>query len=217
MPNYTLPPGYVFSIWGIIYLGFLLFSLFELTPNAGRQSKFANARSFIVLSIFLNLLWVAFVGFDLFVIPFLLQWIMLAISIVILFQIKKSIHPVRSRFEKVLIAAFSLYAGWLTVAIITFTAEILLVSGWNGGIIPPQTWASVMFMAASLIIFVAYKKLGFIWYMFPLIWAFAGIAFKFNGVVSITASALAALGLVYFIIEFISIPKAQPFTQSRSH
>ena len=37
-PNLFAPAGYVFSIWGLIYLGLLAFAVYQLTPS-GRQSR----------------------------------------------------------------------------------------------------------------------------------------------------------------------------------
>jgi len=203
LTNYSLPPGYVFSIWGFIYLGFFLFSVFELRPKARQQSKFEQARSLILLSVFLNFLWIVLVGLNLFIVPFLLQWVMLAISIAILLSIRRNNNVLRSGFDRRLVAAFSLYAGWLTVAMIPFTSEILLVYGWNGGPIPAEIWAAIIFTLATGIVLFTYRALGFIWYIMPLVWALSGIAIKFDGLVSISAGSLAALTMVYFCFEYI--------------
>src|SRR5687768_10678814 len=37
--NYTLPPGFIFSIWGVIYLGFLVYAFIGLNKNAAADPQ----------------------------------------------------------------------------------------------------------------------------------------------------------------------------------
>src|SRR3990170_2917204 len=122
--NYTLPPGFIFSIWGLIYLGFLLYAILGFTKNGSADVHMNKTAYPVALSIFLNLLWTVVVGADLWVWAYPLQWIMLIISIILLYRWDLNSKPL-SAFQKYLSIPFALYAGWLTVAIIPFTADLL--------------------------------------------------------------------------------------------
>jgi translocator protein len=201
--NLTLPPGFIFSIWGVIYLGFMLFAFIQLSDKARYSSKFDHSKGLITQSIFLNLVWIILVGFEMFIIPYLLQWIMMALALLIVIRVMRNSHSFSSRWEKGAFVAFSLYAGWLTVAMIPYTTDILLATGWKGEPLTPEAWAIIVYVTACGIVFLTYRSLNNLWYVFPLIWALFGIAVKFSGFPAVVAGVLSGFGLVWLIVELI--------------
>ena len=152
--NYTLPPGFSFAIWGLIYLGFLIYALYGLKRNTINQSLLDRTAIPIAISIAFNLIWTIIVGLELWLLAYFLQWIMLFVSLVIL--LRWNLPDSNSISHKWLSIPFALYAGWLTVALIPFTSDLLNKSGWKYAPFPPRTWAVIVYAAASLIIFFAY-------------------------------------------------------------
>src|SRR5687767_12871212 len=84
--NYTLPPGLIFSIWGVIYLGFLVYAFIGLNQNAAADPQMNKTAYPVAGSILLNLLWTVVVGLELWVWAYPLQWIMLVLALMILFR-----------------------------------------------------------------------------------------------------------------------------------
>ena len=97
--------------------------------------------------------------------------------------------------------SIALYAGWLTVALIPFTSDLLNKSGWKYAPFPPRTWAVIVYAAASLIIFFAYKKVKNPFYIIPLAWAYLGYFVRFDRELKIVAGILMILSLGYFISQ----------------
>jgi hypothetical protein len=198
--NYTLPPGFIFSIWGLIYLGFLIYAFYGLKKEAAADRQMNRTAYPVALSIILNLSWTAIVGAELWVWAYPLQWIMLIIAIVILFRWELDERPL-SRIQKFLSIPFALYAGWLTVAMIPFTSDLLNRSDWNYKPFSQTTWALIIYVVASVIVWAAFQKLKQPFYLLPLAWALFGYATRFNGSLQITAGLLAGLILVYFLFQ----------------
>src|SRR5688572_9341843 len=72
--NYTLPPDFIFAIWGVIYLGFLVYAFYGLRKGAGADPQMNRTAYPVAISIFLNLLWTVIVGAELWIWAYPLQW-----------------------------------------------------------------------------------------------------------------------------------------------
>src|SRR5688572_14466048 len=55
-PTVLTPADYAFSIWSLIYLGLLAFSVFQLM--AGNETRFRHVRSLYIASCVLNCAWI---------------------------------------------------------------------------------------------------------------------------------------------------------------
>lgn len=197
--NYTLPPGFIFSIWGVIYLGFIIYALYGLTPQGRRNLQMNKTAYLTALSLLFNLLWTVIVGAELWVWAYPLQWIMLVIAIILLFRWDLD-RPPLSNTQKFLSIPFGLYAGWLTVAMIPFTSDLLNRSGWDYAPFSQPTWALIVYVVAFLIVVLAYGKLRQPFYLLPLAWAFYGFYTRFNGTLGLTAIALAGVLVLLFLL-----------------
>ncbi len=198
--NYTLPPGFVFSIWGVIYLGFLIYAIAGLKKPKYNNTFFERTGHWVAVSILLNLLWVILTGLELWIYSFFLQLIMLLISIKLLFRWHLNVRPL-TNVQKWMSIPFALYSGWLTTAMIPFISDLLNKSGWNFAPFEQRTWAVIIYIVATLIVLLAYRRLKQPFYLIPLAWALAGLAIRFDGGLRITAAALSVLLLVVFFLQ----------------
>ena len=98
------------------------------------------------------------------------------IAIYVRLGVGKSKVPMRERLAIHL--PFSVYLGWITIASIANVATTLVSVSWNGLGIPPETWATLIIIIASLIaLLVAATRVDFA-YGLVIIWALMGIAVK---------------------------------------
>lgn len=198
--NYTLPPGFIFSIWGLIYLGFIIYAFYGLKKKAAAD-PYMNATAYpVALSIFLNLAWTVVVGAELWVWAYPLQWLMLLISIVIMFRWKLGSRPLTA-VQKYLSIPFALYAGWLTVAMIPFTSDLLNRSGWDYEPFSQITWGLIIYVVACFIILLAFRRLKQPFYLLPLAWALFGFFVRFDTPLKEMAGALSFLLLLFFFVQ----------------
>jgi translocator protein len=207
--NYTLPPGFIFSIWGFIYLGFLVYAFAGLSKKAAADLQMNKTAVPFAISILLNLVWTLVVGFDQWILAYFVQWTMLAISLYIMFQWELENKPL-SNFQQFLSIPFALYAGWLTVAMIPFTSDLLNRSDWDYQPFSQITWAVIIYFVAFIIVIAAYRKLKQPFYLLPLAWAFFGFFMKFDGVLKIVAAALAGILVILFFFGVRKFYSSKP-------
>jgi hypothetical protein len=102
---------------------------------------------------------------------------------------------------------FSIYLGWITVATIANTTQLLYYLGWNGWGISAEIWAVIM-LAAGVVIsaIMSYTRVD-IAYSLVLVWAYIGIARKHADTPLVANSALVAAGLILVILIIVLIRK----------
>ena len=111
LPTIITPAGYAFSIWSLIYIGLLAFSIYQALPsNIGR---FAGVRTLYIASCVLNCAWIYFwhhgdIGFCT-----ILIFALAGVSIALIAIFKVTTNWIES---VVLKATFGIYAGWVSVA-----------------------------------------------------------------------------------------------------
>ena len=153
--NLFTPAGYAFSIWGLIYVGLLGFVIFGLTGSFSKKSTdtrfVAQIGWLFVFSCVANCCWVLVFLYDYIGLSVLIMIMLLIIlfRIIIITNVKKE----RSTFKKSLFVwlPFSLYAGWITVALIANISAYLTKINWNGFGITEVNRTIIMICAAVVV------------------------------------------------------------------
>src|SRR5215213_9600051 len=196
-PTPVTPAGYAFSIWSLIYSGFLAFSVYQLLPS--NLAKFQRIRAFYVLTCVLNCGWLYFWHYDQIGVCFVLI-LLLAIT---LFFINSDLRKTDSPGEYWLVKApFSIYFGWVTTAALVNFA-VLLVYLQIGFLIETSVIiAVILIVLATAIAVLVRSKLSN--YLFPLAvgWALTAIAVKQSGQTAVVTAC--ALGVVTCLIATLS-------------
>jgi hypothetical protein len=204
-PTLITPAGYVFSIWGIIYILLGVFVVYQALPSQRGKDYQRKIGWFFALSSLINIGWLFLWQFEYLGFSVVLMFLLLAtlISIYARLGIGKSMVSLRERLAVQL--PFSVYLGWITVASIANVAATLVSIGWDGFGISPETWA-ILVVAVALIItmlmLIARKDFA---YSLVIIWALVGIGVKQSGnqtIVMLTeiSAALVAVALVATVL-----------------
>ncbi|MCJ7512078.1 MAG: hypothetical protein MUO23_03815 [Anaerolineales bacterium] len=199
---FFVPAGYVFSIWGLIYMGLVAFAVFQALPSQRENPRLKRVGYLFVLSGLANMTWLLLWHYE----RFLLAPLALIALVLLLTGIYLRLEIGRvsvSRGERwCLQIPTSVYLGWATVATIANVTTTLYFVGWNGWGVSPQGWAAIMLTAATVIGALVLATRRDFAFVLVLIWAFVGIALKANAtsVVSIAAWTLAlALAIVLIV------------------
>jgi len=177
-PNLITPAGYVFSIWGVIYILLGVFVVFQALPSEKGKDYQKRIGWLFVLSSLLNIAWLFLWQFEYLSLSVVLMFLLLAtlISIYLRLNIGKSTAPLR---EKLAVhAPFSVYLGWITIASIANVAVTLVSVNWDGFGINPETWATLIVIIALLITLIVIATRKDVAYGLVIIWALVGIAVK---------------------------------------
>lgn len=177
-PNLFTPAGYVFAIWGVIYLLLLAYSVYQILPR-NRGKEFINRIGwFFALSCLANIVWIFLWHYE-YVLLSLIPMFTLLISLIMIYtRLDIGNNPV-SRDEKLYVhLPFSVYLGWITVAPIANVTAALVSVGWNGFGLGEVMWTSIMILIALVLTLVNLNKRKDIAYASVIVWALGGIISK---------------------------------------
>jgi hypothetical protein len=99
---------------------------------------------------------------------------------------------------------FSIYLGWITVAIVANVTDWLYLVNWDGFGIAAQTWAVIMLLVASLVGLAMAIMRKDAAYLSVLVWAFIGIAVKQAEVANVATAAWIGAGAM-LVLAFYSL------------
>ena len=193
---FFVPAGYVFSIWGVIYLGLIAFAIFQAWPDQASNPRMRRIGKAFVISCIANSTWIFLWHYGYFASTVVVIFVLLISLIVIYWRLKIGLSPTTSREKWFVNLTFSIYLGWVTVATIANITSTLDYLKWNGWGISPEIWAVIM-LAAGLVIAsaISFTRRD-IAYQLVLIWAFVGIAIKQSDSAIVSSTAWLMAGLV---------------------
>ncbi|CAN5220696.1 hypothetical protein BH09BAC3_BH09BAC3_26620 [soil metagenome] len=167
------PAGYVFSIWGLIYLSFIVYGIAQLLPSTKASNIYDRISVPMIVANILGSAWImAFVN-NYILISLIILAITLTISIIMLVMAGKEVSlGTASRW---LSFPFSLFCGWISVATIANAAVTLKSFGWDGGLYGPEIWTIGMIALASLLAIIVDLRLNNYLYVVVIVWATVGI------------------------------------------
>ena len=174
-PSLVTPAGYVFSIWGLIYLLLAVFVIYQALPAQRHNPRLVRLGYLFVLSCALNIAWLF--TWHYLLIPLSLP-VMLGLlgTLILIYQRLEVGQSHVSRGETLAVRlTFSVYLGWITVATITNVSVLLLERGvpldWTS-----PFWAFTALAAATFVGLTMLRRRGDVAYALVLMWAFIGIA-----------------------------------------
>lgn len=168
-PNMFTPAGITFSIWGIIYMLLLAFTVLQFK---GQNKAAASAMGYaFAISSLLNALWIVAWHYEK---PGISLLIILGMLVSLLY-INMQISTYGFGLAK---AAFGVYLGWVCIATIANTTVLLVDSGWHGGVLTEVSWAIILIVTGLLITVFALLRLQNPYLGLAVVWAFAGIVLR---------------------------------------
>ncbi len=208
---YFVPAGYVFSIWGLIYLLLAAYTIFQALPAQKTNPVLRKIGWWYVAGSAANSVWIFLWHYQYFPLTLVMMLLLLATLLVIHIQLndgKTNLSKGNRWFAQF---PFSVYLGWITVATIANVTDVLEYLGWQGFGIDPVLWAVIMLgVAVILAAVMAFTRRDWA-FLSVLIWAFIGIGQKFQGLSPLMEAAFLAAGVVavFWVIILIKRPKIQ--------
>jgi len=193
---YFVPAGYVFSIWGIIYIGLIAYAVFQALPSQKTNPRMQTTGWWVVLGGLANSAWIFLWHYLKFVATLGAMLILLGTLIIVFLQLGINRFKVSTGELWAVRVPFSIYLGWITVATIANVTDVLDYLNWNRFGISDATWMLIVLGAVVLISGLMNFLRKDIAYTLVLLWALAGIAFKFPSEGVVTVATWVAFGLV---------------------
>lgn len=211
-PVYFVPPGYVFSIWGIIYLGLIAFGSYQFLFKKHDDFIRKISPAFIVSSA-ANVFWIIAWHYEQINLSVGLMLVLLVSLILIDLMLLKHDKKTEDRaFNWMVRIPMNVYLGWISVATIANITIALYKLNWDGFGINPAIWAAVMITVAGLLALIKLLKDSNKAFALVVAWALIGIYAKFpkESVISFPAVFFGALLLTVEVYLVLSRKDTEP-------
>jgi hypothetical protein len=211
---FFVPAGYVFSIWGLIYIGLIAYAVFQALPSQRENPALRRTGYPVVVSGLANMAWLFLWHYLQFPLTLLVMLALLAVLIVIYLELGIGRTKVSAVEAWAVRVPFSIYLGWITVATIANVTDVLYYWNWNGFGISARNWTLVLFAAVLVIAGLMSLTRRDVAYNLVIVWALAGIAVKQSAAKSIVLSSLVTALLVLAVLVYSLYRKGSAKTGS---
>lgn len=212
---FFVPAGYVFSIWGLIYLGLIAYAIFQVLPSQQQNPRLRAISWWVSLGGLANIAWIFLWHYEQFLLTLIAMLVLLATLIITYLRlgIGRTAAPTVEIWAVRL--PFSVYLGWITVATIANVTAVLDYVKWNRFGIAPEVWMGVMLIAVLLISTLVVFTRKDVAYIAVILWALAGISVKHAQVSAVAIPTWITFGLValMLVLAFIKSNRKQFVTQ----
>ena len=195
-PTLITPAGYVFAIWGIIYVLLGVFVVFQALPSQKGKDYQKKIDWLFILSSLFNIVWLflwqsEYLGWSVVV-----MFLLLASLIMVYLRLNIGKSPVSLREKLAVHVPFSVYLGWITIASIANVAAALVSVNWDGFGISLETWAALVLIVALAVTLLVVATRRDVAYGLVIVWALVGIAVRQSGNQNIVIIAEASAAIV---------------------
>jgi len=196
-PNLFVPAGYVFAIWGVIYLLLLAFTVYQ-TSSKRKGAQFLVKIGYLFgISCASNVIWIFLWHYELLFLSLIAMFVLLGslIMIYLRLDIGRGNPPREERLYVHL--PFSVYLGWITVAPIANVVATLVSIDWDGFGLGEVTWTMALIAVAVILTLLNIQTRGDIGYALVIVWALGGIIVKQMAIQGIVTTA--GLGIIVLV------------------
>lgn len=197
-PSAFLPASYVFSIWGLIYIGLLGFTI-DLSVRPPRKADIHQRLARLwPMNGLLNVAWIIAFSFGRFRVAMTIMVALLVNLIAIHLRIGDT-RGLGWRDRVSTAFPFNLYLSWISVAVISNAFQLATVVSWSGFGIDAAIWSVIMMtVVTGLGVFMAVRR-GVLVFPVVVAWALAGIAVRHSDTLILAIPAWSLVSLVALI------------------
>lgn len=210
---YFVPAGYVFSIWGLIYVGLIAYAIFQALPAQRQNPRLQSTGWWIVLGGIANIAWILLWHYEQFLLTVPVMLVLLATLIITYLRlgIGRTAVPAAERWAVRL--PFSIYLGWITVATVANITSVLDYLQWDRFGIAPEIWMGIILVAVLVIAVLMNISRRDIAYALVILWALAGISFKHAAIAAVAIPTWITFALVAATLV-VALMRAKPSASS---
>jgi len=210
-PVLVTPADYVFSIWSVIYLLLLVFTVWQALPRTRTDEALRSIGYLPALAGALNAVWVVLWHYEIFDLTVPVMLGLLATLIAIHVKLR-GVRRAGGADRWLVALPLSAYLGWITVATIANISQMLYRAGYRGEPIGEGAW-SVIILAVGVAIALAMLLREADWaFALVIIWAYVGIAAKQDELITVLVALVGAVivagAIAYVLLRARRTPAA---------
>lgn len=199
------PANYAFAIWGLIYLGLIVYGVYQLRSRQRYKSTFRRVDALLIIACIAQIAWVYCFTLRLFWFSVVAMLGILLPLIGAYLQLKIGRVRVSRQRKWMAHVPFSIYLGWISVATIVNIASALYISAWSGWGIGSSIWTAIMLVVGAVIAAVVALQRADAAFTLVFIWAYVAIAVRQSNIPTIWITALVAAILLAVLLLFARI------------
>jgi hypothetical protein len=200
---YFVPARYVFSIWGLIYLGLLAYAVFQALPSQKDNPRLQAIGGWVILGGLANIAWIFLWHYEQFVGTLGAMLILLATLIAVYLRLGTGLTRVPPAETWAVRVPFSIYLGWISVATVANVSDVLDYVGWNRWGWSDEGWMILILAVVVGLVALVNLSRRDLAYTAVILWALAGIGIKFPQQGIVTAAIWVA-----FVLVALTLPAA---------
>jgi hypothetical protein len=193
---YFVPAGYVFAIWGVIYIGLIAYAIYQALPSQRENPRLRATGWWVVLGGLANCVWLFLWHYEQFPLTLIAMLALLATLLITYLRLGTGRTSVSRAETWAVRVPMSIYLGWITVATVANVTELLDYLKWNGFGIAPEVWMLIVLAAVLVIAVLMNFARRDVAYALVILWALAGISIKHAAVAAVATPTWITFGLV---------------------
>lgn len=208
---YFQPARFTYYIWIIIFLGLIVFTIYQALPAQKENKTLRKIGWWYVGGCLALMAWMVFLHYQNYLLLTLMMITLLITLLVIYEKLGIGLEKVGTGMKFFVNLPFSIYLGWVTMATIGNVSNYLTISGWDGFGINPKIWAVVMMVVTIVIAELTAFNRQDLAYLAVFVWSFIGLAVNQKGVSPLFEAACVSAAIVILIttVTIIVRPKLQ--------
>ncbi len=215
-PNLFVPAGITFSIWGLIYISLIILTLYFLfrsnNGTVGSDLFWSKVGPYFTLVNLLNVCWIYAWHYQILWLSVLIMILLLSALVGVYTRLHGILRTKQQFSRNIHLIPFSLYLGWICVALIANMAAFLVSIDWSGFGLNAVIWTVIVIAIGALISLRLMRKYGDVVLSAVTIWAFVGILIKRQPMVDTEGNAIVltlwiCIGLLSLVILYTMIKK----------
>jgi len=201
---YFVPAGYVFSIWGLIYIGLIGFTIYQALPAQRDNKLLKKIYPAYWVGNLANTAWIFLWHYEFFPLTLVAMLTLLGSLLYIYWQLSTASSGFDRNQKWLVKFPLSIYLGWISVATIANVSQVLFFVNWDGWGIAPAAWAVIMIVVAFGLGLLMQWRENDVPYVLVLVWAFIGIALSQADTAMVANAAWATSALL--VLAVIGVP-----------
>jgi hypothetical protein len=204
---YFVPAGYVFSIWGLIYIGLIAYTIYQALPSQRENPRLRATGWWVAFAGLANSAWIFLWHYLLFPLTLVAMFSLLASLIAIYLRLGSGRTVVPPAEKWAVRLPFSIYLGWISVATVANVSDVLDYVKWNRFGIAPEIWMGIILavvLALTLAMLITRRDVA---YALVILWALVGISIKHASTSAVSIPTWITFGLVVIALLYTSITR----------
>ena len=205
--TFFVPAGYVFSIWGLIYIGLIALTIFQALPSQRENPRLVRVGWWLVAGNLANAAWIFLWHYQQFALTLIAMLTLLVSLLNFYVEIQKGKQNISLAERLSVNLPIIVYLGWISVATIANISDVLVYYNWGQFGLSSATWMIILLAVVSALAWAMSLRQRDAAYLAVLLWALAGIGIKFPSSGIVTTSIWVSFGLVACAFIWAVLPR----------